>query len=133
VVFETRDGGDSWLPAAETPLAGEAPGSAPLAGLSEGRWTFALPGEARAYTFEAQVAGETLLAPLAAPELPAGSLAFELTASGLGWARSLRGACQGTKPAGGAPDPASDDFRCETHSGLWLTTDGGRTWVEITP
>lgn len=131
-VYRSTDGGETWELADTLGLDTQSvSGITPLAALAgAGQWVVALPDAARLY---ALASGGALTA-LAPANLPGGTVDLQISPSAAGWARTLNGTCQGEKPARDQASPSLEDpFRCKLRSQLWLTTDGGITWTEITP
>jgi hypothetical protein len=69
--------------------------------------------------------------PLAAAAANLGATAMTTLANGTGWAVVEQGVCSGTKSEGDADSAAP--FDCIQHSALLSTSDGGTTWLDITP
>jgi hypothetical protein len=73
---------------------------------------------------------DKLAGPLAAAAASMGATATTLLANGTGWAFVEHGLCSGTKPVEG---DAGEPFDCIQSSALLSTTDGGSTWIDVTP
>jgi hypothetical protein len=72
--------------------------------------------------------------PLAAAASNLGATATTSLTNGTGWAYVEQGLCSGTKPVEGeAATAEAEPFDCIQYSALLSTTDGGSTWVKITP
>jgi hypothetical protein len=151
-LFHTKDGGLSWE-ASEIPL-GE-----PVRFLDPNRgWVAGGPaGNQLFYTEDAgrtwqEQHGETWLAshlegqaaqalnissgdgPISGiGELPAGAVKVDLKLEGLGWVHVERTECSGIKMPPHQTNYVSKNFGCETQSMILGTSDGGQTWMDITP
>jgi hypothetical protein len=66
--------------------------------------------------------------------LPSGVIALDFASDRQGWALVQEGLCQGEKQPAGGPAPSGENaFRCQLHTRLLATSDGGVSWQEITP
>lgn len=132
-LYETRDGGETWRLASTIPLDPEAlPGSPLPSGMGEpSHWFVAAPGTDQLY---AVVNEENGTSEMSLSGLPEGVVKLEFITSDIGWAQVQNGACSGdkTRPEEIIP-PDVNAFQCEMQSLLFRTSDGGQTWVEITP
>jgi hypothetical protein len=139
-LFKTVDGGTTWQEVAvpdsspvyfadaSTGWTVVANRDAPLQITNDGgaSWNPADGAPAVASNNAADNASE----PLTAAAASLGATATTLLANGTGWAFVERGLCSGTKPVEG---DASEPFDCIQSSALLSTTDGGSTWLDITP
>ncbi len=74
------------------------------------------------------------LSSLSLPGLLEEAVAADFLTDQTGWIITLEGSCQGYKPpAGQAASPGAEPFLCMASSKLFMTSDGGNTWAEITP
>jgi photosystem II stability/assembly factor-like uncharacterized protein len=133
LLFATDDGGESWELAETLDLdPGDRLETAlPFSLGPDGSWWAARPESAGLYS----AAGFNSPA-IALPqnELPSGVIALDFASDRQGWALAQEGLCQGEKqPAGSPESPESGAFRCQLHTQLLATSDGGVSWQEITP
>jgi photosystem II stability/assembly factor-like uncharacterized protein len=66
-------------------------------------------------------------------DLPEGVVKVDLKPDGLGWAHIEMTECSGIKKLPYETDYLVESFSCEKQSKILGTSDGGQTWVDITP
>jgi photosystem II stability/assembly factor-like uncharacterized protein len=129
VLFRTDNGGETWSLDASLDLE---PGSRPAVSLpfslAQGdRWWAGAPEIGQLFhAAPGREAGH-----LESSGLSGNILALDFGTNGAGWAIEQEGSCEGAKLSndniGGQP------LRCELHSRLMASHDGGQSWVEVTP
>lgn len=132
-LYATNDGGDTWglATSMKLDLASEPAGPIPFSLTEGGRWWIASPEPERLYASPSPTQTATPLSPTG---LPLGVIALDFLSGQIGWATVQDGTCLGNKPPAGKNIPTSlEPFRCEMVTRLFMTSDGGHTWGEITP
>ena len=132
-LYSTGDGGNTWMLASTVPLQPEAiPGSSvPVDMGDETHWFVAIPRPAQFYVI-GEGGGTAQL--LTTPGLLEGINQLQFISSSVGWAQVQNGNCDGVKPnEAELPASANQTLECEVRSLLLKTTDGGQTWIQITP
>jgi hypothetical protein len=87
-----------------------------------------------AITSTAEFPAYALRAFLGAEAMPDGVIAMDFLDEQHGWALTQESSCQGIKrPAVEIAPSYPQSFRCEQHTRLLATADGGSTWREISP
>jgi hypothetical protein len=120
-LLKTSDGGLTWQ-IYELPATGKITFTTPTEG-----W---LVSSEREQVFHTQDGGHTWQSvgqndyPQINTPLPQGSFLSGQLPSGLNWAATANGTCQGEKDTPG--------FTCQVQSNLWQSIDGGRAWETIT-
>jgi photosystem II stability/assembly factor-like uncharacterized protein len=119
LVYSTQDSGESWSLASRLDFQpGFVPGSPlPFSLAPGGGWRVGSLG-----TAQSPYASSLL------PVSPQGMLDLDFASDQTGWATIQDGSCLGDKLLPGAPP-----FQCVSSSHLLATSDGGRTWMDITP
>jgi hypothetical protein len=122
VWLKTGDGGLSWQ-TFELPMAGTV-----SLGTSADGWLVSRNQERVFHTQDNGLSwqpSELAENPQASANLPDGTTISGWQAGGLGWAVTSSGSCQGDKGTNG--------FSCQVRTGLWLSTDHGKSWEPINP
>jgi photosystem II stability/assembly factor-like uncharacterized protein len=133
LLFATDDGGESWELAETLDLdPDDRPETAlPFSLEPDGSWWAARPGSLGLYA-AANLAAQPAI--ITSEGLPSGVIALDFASDRQGWALVQEGLCQGEKQPAGGPAPSGENaFRCQLHTRLLATSDGGLSWQEITP
>jgi hypothetical protein len=132
-LFISRDGGATWNLSATISLgASAAPGGPiPLDLAGQGRFVVASPGTSEILMMNAESSVSEVSG---SPGLPDAVAQMEFTNPLFGWVRVLEGQCSGYKLKPGETIPENETpFHCQMRPALYKTSDGGLTWIEITP
>ncbi len=133
ILYETGNGGESWRETTRLFLNSQEQAGSPLAFSLEpgGRWWAGTPATGSLYT----AANSTqITSTLTASGLPQGMIGLDFNAKASGWALVQEGLCQGNKLRDGElPGQRMEPFVCALHTRLLATSDGGRSWNEISP
>ena len=132
-IYETQDGGDTWSLATHFDFdpSYEPEGAAPFSLDANGHWWVAPPGSNQLYAVSSPGAEAASMAPVG---LPQGVVALGILDDHLGWALVQEGTCHGHKsPAGQTISPNGETFQCASFTRLFMTSDGGQVWSDISP
>ena len=132
-IYETRDGGDTWSLATHFDFdpSYEPEGALPFSLDANGHWWVAPRGSNQLY---AESSAGVDVASIASVGLPRGVVALGILDDQLGWALVQEGTCHGQKSsAGQTVSPDGETLQCVSSSRLFMTSDGGRTWSDISP
>ena len=132
-IYTTQDGGDTWSLATHFDFdpSYEPEGAAPFSLDANGHWWVAPPGSNQLYAVSSPGAEAASMAPVG---LPQGVVALGILDDHLGWALVQEGTCHGHKsPAGQTISPNGETFQCASFTRLFMTSDGGQVWSDISP
>jgi len=132
-IYTTRDGGDTWNLATHFDFdpSYEPEGAVPFSLDANGHWWVAPPDSNQLYAASNPGVDAASIAPVG---LPQGVIALGILDDQLGWALVQEGTCHGYKsPTGQTVSPDGETFQCVSSSRLFMTSDGGWTWSDISP
>ena len=135
-LFATTDGGQTWeersIPLGE-PVTFEDARHGWVGGGPMGDAFYRTDDGGRTWTATDERAYRAAVMPQA-EYLPANTVALAPEEAGTLWALTRRGMCSGYIPLrDGVPPDGRTPLPCALETRLWMTTDGGQSWVEITP
>lgn len=132
-IYETQNGGDTWRLFTQIDFDPqvEPEESVPFSLDANGHWWTASPGLNQLFTAPSPGSDRASLAPVG---LPRGVVALDFLDNQLGWALVQEGTCSGQKSlTGQAGSPGGGTFQCTLSTRLFMTSDGGQTWSDISP
>jgi photosystem II stability/assembly factor-like uncharacterized protein len=130
-ILRTRDGGKTWALENHYDLPDGSYLDAPALLTSSGEgYLLTLPSsDSRLSRIAGRIAPFSLLE---SGSLPAGATHLEFL-DDTGWVRTSEGTCRGQKRGLGEALLQDTYWSCSLETKLWKTTDGGRTWLDVTP
>lgn len=136
-LFATQDGGQTWeertIPLGEPVQFTDSLNGWVAGGPADDQYYFSKDG---GFTWsEAAPQSQHLVTEtIVAANLPENLVQVNTVDADHAWALTQNNSCWGDKSSVGVDAPSdAEPFRCSVNTRLWTTSDGGQSWLEITP